>query len=169
MVERNDSRMSFWESVSGDVEKLSRSRGVHNIDGSNEESTDSATEDSENLAERMKLKSKVVLEVVDVDNGGHDCGSAIGGDMLPCSSTLSTSERAICVGIALRHCSRTRIRVLRRVRFWMPCCCRNSFIADPIDFEPASSIRQDFSWTTAISKIYCQAKPKTAYRDTTRP
>jgi len=112
MEERKASRISFLESVSGEVEKPSRMGGVHTAPGSKEEATDSVIDASDNRLVRIKSKSKVVEPV-----GGHDCGM-VGGDMLHCPSWLRSTLAGVGfrVGRTFKHCSRIRTRLSRRTR-----------------------------------------------------
>ena len=147
MVERNASRMSFLDvSTSGDVEKRSvKFVGVH----ASNEATDSVTLAVDNRPVLIKLKSKEGFEVTLVGIGVQDVETVVAGDKLLCAKRLRVSSfegrRGDRVGIALKLCSRIRIRLSRSLRFATGLCCRRILRAVSIDLAPMSSIWPDLS------------------------
>ena len=118
MVDRNASRMSFFEfSSSGDVENLSvMPVGVQADEGSKDDATDSVTLAVDNRPVRMKLKSNVGAEfaVAVARVGVHDPGTEVGGEIVGFENRVRVSILgmgwAFLVGMALKLCSRRRIR-----------------------------------------------------------
>ena len=121
MVDRKASRISFLEfSISGDVEKRSvRFVGVHAVEGSNE-ATDSVTEAVLKRPVRIKLKSKVGLEVTLVGIVGVHVETGVAGERLRAKRlrvSILGGRGGDRVGIALKDCSRMRSRLSRSFRF----------------------------------------------------
>jgi len=132
MVDKKASKISFLDvSISGDVEKRSlKLAGVQAEEGSNE-ATDSVTLAVDIRPVRMKLKSKVGLEVTAlVGIGVHpEVETVVAGDRLLWGSERLrwwakrlrvSSLGGICwalVGIAEKLWSRIRIRFSRSLRF----------------------------------------------------
>ena len=152
--------MSFLDvSISGDVEKRSlKLAGVHPEEGSNE-ATDSVTLAVDIRPVRMKLKSKVGLEVTAlVGIGVHpEVETVVAGDRLLWGSERLrwwakrlrvSSLGGRCwdrVGIAEKLWSRIRIRFSRSLRLETVWGCRRVFRAVSIDLAPVSSIWPDLS------------------------
>jgi len=130
MVDRNASNISFFEfSSSGEVEKRSVIPvGVHAVEGSNDDATDSVILALDNRPVLIKLKSNVGAEFTLAPSVGvHVEGHDVGGETLVFEKIFRVSILGIgCafrLGMALKLRSRKRKRFSWSLEFELVCSC----------------------------------------------
>jgi hypothetical protein len=116
IVDKNASRISFFDVCSsGELENRSVSVGVHAVEGSNDDATDSVILAVDIRPARIKSKLKeFALTCVEILGAQFVEGHDVGGETLDCENiplvSIWGTECGLRVGIVLRLCSSTRIR-----------------------------------------------------------